>query len=86
MHVLVKGIVQGVGFRAWTRDRASALGLTGWVRNLQGGEVEAVFEGDREVVDQMVKALNDGPRASEVEKVEVQWGEYAGEFEQFGIA
>lgn len=54
-HVFVTGRVQGVGFRYSTVDTASQLGLTGWVRNLPDGRVEAVFEGVRDIVEDMVR-------------------------------
>ncbi len=53
-QVVIHGWVQGVYFRAFTRDQARSLGLTGWVRNRRDGTVEAYFEGEKEKVDQMV--------------------------------
>src|SRR5689334_21855407 len=60
-HVKLKGRVQGVGFRFATADQARALGLNGWVRNLASGGVEAVFEGPRSRVVDMVRWCEDGP-------------------------
>ena len=57
LHVYVEGLVQGVGFRAWTRATADSLGLEGWVKNLPDGRVEAVFEGDEGAVKQMLAEL-----------------------------
>jgi acylphosphatase len=74
-HVVVRGRVQGVFFRAQTRDRARSLGLTGWVRNNADGTVEAVFEGDRERVESMVEWSRKGPSHAQVENVEVTWEE-----------
>ena len=71
VHVRICGRVQGVGFRAWAERRANALGLSGWARNLQGGDVEAVFCGPAERVDAMLAACREGPRLARVEKVEV---------------
>jgi len=74
-HVVVHGRVQGVFFRAETRDRARSLGLAGWVRNNPDGTVEAVFEGDRERVESMVEWCRRGPRHAAVHDVDVTWEE-----------
>ena len=70
VHVRISGLVQGVGFRAWTERRATALGLSGWVRNTETGDVEAVFSGPAEAVEAMLAACKDGPRHSQVERIE----------------
>lgn len=70
-HVRVTGRVQGVWFRAWTRDRAQALGVSGWVRNQTDGSVEAVISGSSDAVEAMIGALHEGPPAAEVESVYV---------------
>jgi len=72
-HVIVHGSVQGVFFRAETRDRARSLGLGGWVRNAPEGTVEAVFEGDDDRVDSMVEWCRRGPQGAQVDDVEVKW-------------
>jgi acylphosphatase len=72
-RVVVSGRVQGVFFRAETRNRARSLGLAGWVRNNADGNVEAVFEGDRDRVESMVEWCRRGPRHAAVEDVEVSW-------------
>ena len=66
----VTGVVQGVGFRAWTHGTASHLGLHGWVRNTPDGAVEGHVQGDEATVDQLLLALKEGPRASRVRSVE----------------
>ena len=71
VHVRISGRVQGVGFRAWTERQAGALGLSGWVRNLPDGDVEAVFSGPSDRVDAMLAACREGPRLARVEKVEI---------------
>ncbi len=76
--VIVHGAVQGVFFRAETRDRARSLGLAGWVRNVPDGTVEAVFEGDDERVESMVEWCRRGPGGARVEDVEVAWSEPEG--------
>jgi acylphosphatase len=70
VRVRILGRVQGVGFRDWTRRRATALALSGWVRNLPDGSVEAVFSGDGEAVDAMLAACGQGPRGAAVTAVE----------------
>jgi acylphosphatase len=72
VHVRIRGLVQGVGFRAWTQHQAELHGLEGWVRNRRDGSVEAVFAGPPETVDAMLKACRQGPRGSRVEDVDVQ--------------
>jgi len=84
-HVFISGRVQGVFFRAWTEDEAVKRGLTGWVRNLADGRVEAVFEGDKEAVEEMVKLCWKGPPGARVTNVEVKWEPYTGEFTDFRI-
>lgn len=70
-HIFIKGRVQGVCYRAFTRDIAKALGLSGWVRNLPDGRVEAVLEGSSEVIEQAIKQCYIGPSGSRVEDIEV---------------
>jgi acylphosphatase len=70
-HVVVHGRVQGVFFRDTTRRMAEARGLAGWVRNTPEGTVEAVFEGEPEAVDGLIRFAHEGPRGATVERVEV---------------
>ncbi len=70
-RVIVRGVVQGVGFRYAVAERARARGVSGWVRNRGDGSVEAVLEGEREAVAAVLRFCRDGPRAAEVEDVEV---------------
>jgi acylphosphatase len=74
-HVVVHGVVQGVGFRMFVARRAQARGVAGWVRNCADGSVEAVFEGDPPDVDALVAACADGPRGAGVSHVDVSDGE-----------
>lgn len=67
--VLISGKVQGVHYRAWTREQALKLGLNGWVRNLKNGQVEALFSGSALSVDQMIGICFDGPAAARVDNV-----------------
>lgn len=77
-RVLIIGRVQGVKFRAYTRDRAREAGVLGWVKNLSDGRVEAVFEGTRPAVQRLISWCYSGPMQATVEKVEVQWEEPTG--------
>jgi acylphosphatase len=72
--VRISGRVQGVGFRAWTEDEATARGLSGWVRNRGDGSVEALFVGDAGSVEAMIAACWQGPRLAVVTAVEVDPG------------
>jgi acylphosphatase len=78
-HVFVSGTVQGVYYRANTRDAARELGVDGWVRNLSDGRVEAVFEGPENAVEEMVEWCHTGSPAAEVEDVEVEYDDPEGE-------
>ena len=69
-RVVVHGDVQGVFFRDTTRGEASRLGVAGWVRNCPDGTVEAVFEGDPDRVQEMVRFTQDGPRGARVDRVD----------------
>jgi acylphosphatase len=77
-HVLVSGRVQGVYFRATTRDEAHEAGVDGWVRNLPDGRVEAVFEGPEDAVESMIEFCREGSPAARVEDVEVEYGDPEG--------
>ena len=84
-HILVSGIVQGVFFRANTAEKARELSLLGWVKNLPDGRVEAVFEGEKEKIEEIIDWLKSHPGMNKVEKVEVDWQEAKGDFENFEI-
>ncbi len=75
LHVLVKGCVQGVGFRYTTYRQATALGLSGWVCNTPDGFVEAEFEGSKTALEEMCAWCKRGPSFADVEHVEVTWDE-----------
>ncbi|MCS7097731.1 MAG: acylphosphatase [Candidatus Methanomethyliaceae archaeon] len=84
-HVYISGRVQGVFFRAWTEDEAVKRDLTGWVRNLADGRVEAIFEGEEEMVKDMIKACWKGPPGALVKDVKVIFEEFKGEFNDFRV-
>ncbi|MGN8215177.1 MULTISPECIES: acylphosphatase [Halococcus] len=74
-HVFVSGTVQGVYYRASTRDAAREEGVDGWVRNLDDGRVEAVFEGEADAVESMVEWCHTGSDAASVEDVDVEYAD-----------
>ena len=84
-HVFISGRVQGVFFRYETRLRAIRYNVNGWVRNLPDGRVEAVFEGEKENVEAMIRFCHRGPPGAVVKKVEVIWENPTGEFKSFQI-
>lgn len=69
-QVLIRGTVQGVGFRYWTRRTATARGLQGWVRNRRDGSVEAVFVGPEQAVAEMIALCRRGPASARVDAVD----------------
>ncbi len=84
-HVIIHGLVQGVFFRASTRDEAIRIGVGGWVRNLPNGGVEALFEGEKKKVEEIVGWCHRGPSGARVSTVELSWEPYQGEFKRFDI-
>ena len=85
-HLFVEGRVQGVGFRWSTVEEARRIGgLTGWVRNLDDGRVEAVVEGARDKVDALVRWARKGPVSARVDRVETTWEAPTGEFSSFAV-
>ncbi len=85
VHVTIKGRVQGVFFRAGTRNMAVELGLTGCVRNLPDGRVEAIFEGPEDMLKQAVRWCYKGPPGADVVHVDEKWLGYTDEFEGFEV-
>ncbi len=83
-RVFVSGKVQGVYYRATTREQATDRGVDGWVRNLRDGRVEAVFEGPEADVEAMVEWCHEGSPAARVDDVEVEYGDPEG-FDGFEI-
>jgi len=77
-RVQVTGRVQGVFFRAWTRDEARALGVHGWVRNCPDGSVEAHLEGDEDAVERLATMMRDGPAHAKVDDLSVEAAEVEG--------
>jgi acylphosphatase len=84
-HIFVSGRVQGVFYRAETKNNASRLNLTGWARNLPDGRVEAVIEGKEDNVNALIDWCRKGPSFASVTEIEVKEEPYTGAFEDFGI-
>ena len=85
LHVYVEGLVQGVGYRHRIYMEASRLGLTGWVRNLEDGRVEALFEGDTPILESMLTWCAEGPVLARVSRVHREWSDSPREFDGFKI-
>jgi len=85
VHVLVHGVVQGIFFRTNTRSNAQILGVKGWVKNTKDGGIEAVFEGDKDRVEEMVEFCRKGPSGAVITDVKVEWQPYRAEFTDFEI-
>ena len=84
---VVRGRVQGIGFRDYVLVRARFLGLTGYVRNLPDGRsVEVIGEGPRADLEQLLEHLREGPRLSRVDAVETEWAKPSGAYDAFGVA
>jgi acylphosphatase len=86
VHIIVSGLVQGVFFRMNTCNKAKELGLTGWVRNLPTGEVEAVAEGPRNSLEEFAKWCGDGPECARVDGIRINWDSPTGSESDFHIA
>ncbi len=85
VHLIVRGMVQGVFFRASAQREARRLGLTGWVKNRGDGAVEVVAEGEEEGVKDLLAWTQRGPSTARIEQVDTRWRSYTGEFSEFKI-
>lgn len=85
VHAVVHGRVQGVFFRANTRETAEKLSLAGWVRNTSSGSVELVAEGKKENLEKLLEWCEKGPDAASVEKVDAEWEKPTGDFKSFEV-
>ena len=84
-YILVSGMVQGVGFRYFVYDRATRLGLRGFVSNLYNGDVEIEVEGDRSLIEELIKEMKVGPRAARVVDVNIEWKKADQHYKRFDI-
>lgn len=85
LHAVVRGNVQGVGFRYFIQRKARDLGLRGWVRNNDDGTVELVAEGGRPELEKLMMAAEEGPRMARVQRVEAQWSAATGGLDAFDL-
>ncbi len=84
-HIFITGRVQGVGFRHFTRKNAEDLGVTGWVKNLSDGRVEAVFQGSEEQVEELIQRCKKGPVASYVQNIEIEKNSGEEDYKNFSV-
>ena len=84
-HLFIDGRVQGVFYRAFTRELAHNLGLDGWVRNLRDNRVEALFEGEKGIIQKAIQACYSGPPGARVTNIDVQWETYTGDEKGFSV-
>lgn len=84
-RLLISGRVQGVAFRWETLQAAQRCGVDGWVRNLSDGRVEAVLEGPRQQVNDLIDWCRQGPPIARVDSLDIQWEDFSGVFEDFSI-
>ncbi len=84
-HVFITGRVQGVFFRLETKRNADKHDVTGWVRNLQDGRVEAMFEGEKDAVEKLITFCKHGPFGAKVTDFELIWESYKGTFDRFKL-
>lgn len=85
VHVFISGRVQGVFFRQNTKNKAKSLGVAGWIKNLSDGRVEAIFEGEKDKIEELIGWAKRGPMFSRIDGVEVIKEGYQGEFKDFEI-
>lgn len=84
-HLIISGRVQGVFYRSTTAQEARLWSVTGWIRNLHDGSVEAIFEGEKEAVEILIAFCWRGSTGSKVAEVRVEWQPYMGEYTAFEV-
>ena len=85
IHLLITGSVQGVFYRARTKEKAEEFSLTGWVKNTSDNKVEILAEGKEENLKKLIKWCHNGPKNAIVKDVKIKWGSFENEFDQFEI-
>jgi len=85
LHAVVRGRVQGVGFRYFVIQKALGLGLRGYARNADDGSVEVLAQGPRPALENLLALLRRGPSAADVREIEVNWGEPSSHFSSFHV-
>jgi acylphosphatase len=84
-EITIRGLVQGVGFRWFADKRARELGLKGYVKNLDLGDVLVQAEGERPAIEELIVLLHKGPSFARVKDVQVTWKDFTGQFKDFQI-
>lgn len=85
VHIVVQGMVQGVGFRYFVQRHAMKLNLSGYARNLYNGDVEIEAEGDRSLIEEFIKEVKVGPRSAYVKDLKIEWLEVQNRYEGFEV-
>ena len=84
-HIFFSGRVQGVFFRNTVAKKAKKAGILGWVRNLEDSRVEAIFEGEKEKIEDMVQGIKKNNPLARIDNIDLKWEDYKGEFNEFEI-
>jgi acylphosphatase len=84
-HLLISGLVQGVGYRWFVMRKANEYNLKGYARNLYTDDVEVEVEGDKRLISEFIKELRIGPRSAHITDIKIQWGDYQGKYKNFDI-
>lgn len=84
-HIFITGRVQGVGFRHFTRKNADKIGITGWVKNLPDGRVEALFQGPEQKVNELIDRCKEGPISAYVKEIDVNKAEDTKDHDSFEV-
>lgn len=85
-RIILRGRVQGVGFRWFVKQHADQLGINGYVKNLHNGDVEIEAEGEKSRVEDLIDEVKKGPTFAKVQDIEVEWKDYSGRYGSFYIA
>jgi acylphosphatase len=72
VHIIISGLVQGIGYRKWVKQHAHHVGVVGWIKNREDGAVEAVLQGEKGVVDTLMKEVQKGPFLANVQAIDIQ--------------
>ena len=85
IHLIISGLVQGVGYRAWVIEQANRLGISGWVKNLPDGSVEVAAESGEKTLKQFITVCRKGPPEARVDQTDVQWEQITGGYDGFEV-
>lgn len=85
LHAIISGKVQGVNFRSFVMEEASALDIRGWVHNTEQGDLEIVAQADEQVLKEFLDAIHEGPRLAHVVTIRTQWREAEQEYSEFSV-